>query len=82
MTDQSPSTASRLQGYQRDRLLQINAVLVGVLFAVGVSGAVTMDAAPGMLLNSVAGWCYRISLGLPADGQYACAGQMQIGVLG
>jgi len=55
MTDQSPSTASRLQGYQRDRLLQINAVLVGVLFAVGVSGAVTMDAAPGMLLNSVAG---------------------------
>ena len=55
MTDQSPSTASRLQGYQRDRFLQINAVLVGVLFAVGVSGAVTMDAAPGMLLNSVAG---------------------------
>jgi len=54
MTDQSPSTASRLQGYQRDRFLQINALLVGVLFA-GVSGAVTMDAAPGTRLNSVAG---------------------------
>lgn len=53
MTDQSPSTASRLQGYRRDRFLQVNGLLVLVLFSMALGGAVTMDSALGRAAHTV-----------------------------
>jgi uncharacterized membrane protein YraQ (UPF0718 family) len=51
--NQSPSTASRLQGYRGDRFLQVTGLIVAVLFTLGVSDVVTMDSALGRAAHTV-----------------------------
>ena len=50
---QSPSTASRLQGYRGDRFLHITGAAVLILFLLGISNLVTMDTALGRAAHTV-----------------------------
>ncbi len=52
-TTQFPNTLERLQGYRRDRFLQVNLLLVAVLFGLGAFSGIGMDSALGRAAHAV-----------------------------